>query len=73
MPKWNFSYLPPPADGPVVETSRDSVSGVASSVEDPEGVGDDPSVDPEVGDGPIVGVVFVVVFVLLVELDFDFR
>ena len=56
-----------------MEAMRDIVSREASSVEDPEGVGDDPSVDPEVGDGPIVGVVFVVVFVLLVELDFDFR
>ena len=48
----------------------------ASSVEDPEGAGDDPggghepSVDPEVGDGPIVVVVFVVV---LVQLCFEFQ
>ena len=58
---------------------RDIVSREASSVEDPEGVGDDPggghepSVDPEVGDGSIVVVVFVAVFVLLVELYFDCR
>ena len=62
-----------------MEASSDIVSREASSVEDPEGVGDDPGggrepgVDPEVGDGPIVVVVFVVVFVLLVQLDFDFR
>ena len=58
---------------------RDIVSREAASVEDPEGVGDDPGggrepgVDPEVGDVPIVVVIFVVVFVLLVELGFDFR
>ena len=62
-----------------LEAIRDIVSREASSVEDPEGVGDDPggghepSVDPEVGDGPIVVVVFVVVFVLLVELGFEFQ
>ena len=62
-----------------MEAMRDIVSREASSVEDPEGVGDDPggghepSVDPEVGDGSIVVVVFVAVFVLLVELYFDCR
>ena len=61
-----------------MEAMRDIVSMEASSVEDPEGAGDDPggghepSVDPEVGDGSIVVVVFVAVFVLLVELYFDF-
>ena len=56
------------------------MSRVSTSVEDLEGVGDDPGggghepgVDPEVGDGPIVVVVFVVVFVLLVELCFEFQ
>ena len=59
-----------------MEAMRDIVSREASSVEDPEGVGDDPGgghepgVDREFGDGPIV----VVVFVLLVELvDFRFE
>ena len=59
-----------------MEAMRDIVSREASSVEDPEGVGDgpggghEPGVDREFGDGPIV----VVVFVLLVELvDFRFE
>ena len=77
MPKCNFSYLPPPADGPVVETSRDSVSGVASSVVDLEGIGDDPDVghepgvDLEVEDGLVVVEVFVEVFVLFLELHIE--
>ena len=70
-----------------MEAMRDIVSREAASVEDPEGVGDDPggghepNVDPEVGDGLMVVVVFVVTFVLLLELHvellfeflFDFR
>ena len=59
-----------------MEASSDIVSREASSVEDPEGVGDgpggghEPGVDLEFGDRPIV----VVVFVLLVELvDFRFE
>ena len=59
-----------------MEAMRDIVSREASSVEDPERVGDgpggghEPGVDREFGDGPIV----VVVFVLLVELvDFRFE
>ena len=81
MPKCNFSYLPPGRQMyRWLKASRDSVSRVSTSVEDLEGVGDDPGggghepgVDPEVGDGPIVVVVFVVVFVLLVELCFEFQ
>ena len=69
-----------------MEASSDIVSREASSVEDPEGVGDDPGVghepgvDPEVEDGLMVVVIFVVTFVLLklhveflFELLFEFR
>ena len=55
------------------------MSRVSTSVEDLEGVGDDPGggghepgVDPEVGDGPIVVVVFVLLLELHVELLFEF-
>ena len=57
-----------------MEASSDIVSREASSVEDPEGVGNDPGVghepgvDPEVEDGLMVVVIFVVTFVLLLEL-----
>ena len=54
------------------------MSRVSTSVEDPEGVGDDPGggghepgVDPKVGDGPIVVVVFVLLLELHVELLFE--
>ena len=69
-----------------MEASSDIVSREAPSVEDPEGVGDDPGVghepgvDPEVEDGLMVVVIFVVTFVLLklhveflFELLFEFR
>ena len=69
-----------------MEASSDIVSRAASSVEDPEGVCDDPGVghepgvDPEVEDGLMVVVIFVVTFVLLklhveflFELLFEFR
>ena len=62
-----------------MEAMRDIVSREASSVKDPEGVGDDPGggghepgVDPGVGDGPIVVVVFVLLLELHVELLFEF-
>ena len=61
-----------------MEASSDIVSREASSVEDPEGVGDDPGVghepgvDPEVEDGLMVVVIFVVTFVLLLKLHVEF-
>ncbi len=61
-----------------MEVSCDIVSREASSVEDPEGVGDDPGVghepgvDPEVEDGLMVFVEFVVTFVLLLKLHVEF-
>ena len=61
-----------------VNASSDIVSRVSSSVEDPEGVCDDPGggghepgVDPEVEDGLMVVVVFVVTFVLVLELHVE--
>ena len=60
-----------------VEASSDIVSRAASSVEDPEGVCDDPGVghepgvDSEVEDGLMVVVVFVVTFVLVLELHVE--
>ena len=66
-----------------MEASSDIVYREAPSVEDPEGVGDDPGVgheagvDPGVEEGPIVVVVFVLLLELnvelLFELLFDFR
>lgn len=61
-----------------MEASSDIVSREASSVEDPEGVCDDPGVghepgvDPEVEDGLMVVVIFVVTFVLLLKLHVEF-
>ena len=61
-----------------MEASSDIVSRAASSVEDPEGVCDDPGVghepgvDSEVEDGLMVVVVFVVTFVLVLELHVEF-
>ena len=64
-----------------MEAMRDIVSREASSVKDPEGVGDDPGggghepgVDPEVEDGlavVVVFAVFVVIFVLFLELRLE--
>ena len=58
-----------------MEAMRDIVSREASSVKDPEGVGDDPGggghepgVDPEVEDGLMVVVEFEVIFVVTFEL-----
>ena len=63
-----------------LEAIRDIVSREASSVEDPEGVGNDPGVghepgvDPEVEDGLMVVVIFVVTFVLLkLHVEFLFE
>ena len=63
-----------------MEASSDIVSREASSVEDPEGVGNDPGVghepgvDPEVEDGLMVVVIFVVTFVLLkLHVEFLFE
>ena len=80
MPKCNFSYLPPGRQMyRWLKASRDSVSRVSTSVEDLEGVVDDPGggghepgVDPEVEDGLMVVVIFVVTFVLLVKLHVEF-
>ena len=52
-----------------VSTSVEDLEGV---VDDPGGGGHEPGVDPEVGDGPIVVVVFVLLLELHVELIFEF-